>query len=129
MSGGITELHHAIAKAEGFELYKTYSEPQAAKFLGVSLSTLSRIRNRTIIGHIRKSERRVEYFGFHLVDYLLAQQQCPTIQKRKDTKSEISGSQNKAVVQHGAAHGTTPKLSRQDDLASAKRILNGPRKL
>ena len=127
MSVEISELHMAIAQAKGFEVYKTYSEPEAAKILSLSLSTLSRLRNGGSIGFIQKSERRVGYFGFHLIDYLLAQQSCPVTKPTKDTKSVITGFQNRAAVPHGAAHGTATALSKHAALRSSQQILARPR--
>jgi len=127
MSVEISELHMAIAQVKGFEVYETYNEPEAAKILGLSLSTLSRLRNGGSIGFIQKSERRVGYFGFHLIDYFLAQQSCPNTPQPKDTKSETSGSQSKVVAPLGAVHGTANAPSRPDALHSSRQILMRPR--
>lgn len=128
MSVEISELHMAIAQAKGFEVYKTYSEPEAAKILSLSLSTLSRLRNGGSIGFIQKSERRVGYFGFHLIDYLLAQQSCPNTQPRKDSKLVTTGSANARMAQAlGSELGTTQKLVKLDAVASARRTLKNVR--
>ena len=127
MSVEISELHIAIAQAKGFQVYATYSEPDAAQILGLSLSTLSRLRHSGSIGFIQKSERRVGYFGFHLIDYLLAQQSCPDTPQEKDTKSATIGCQSKAVAPHGVVHGTANVLSKPAALHSSRQILTRPR--
>jgi len=127
MSVEISELHNAIARAHGFQVCETYSEPEAAQILGISLSTLARLRQNGSIGFIQKSVRRVGYFGFHLIDYLLAQQSCPDTPQTKDTKWEMSGSQSRAVAPHGAAHGTANVPSRHAELRSSQQILMRPR--
>ena len=126
MSGEISEVHLAIAKAQGFEVYNTYTEPEAARILGIGLSTLSRIRHRGLIGFISKSTRRVGYFGFHLIDYLLAQQKCPDTPQTNSTKLETIGSPNKPAVLRGAAHGTANAPSKRDVLLCAQSILTKP---
>ncbi|MGB0907379.1 MAG: helix-turn-helix domain-containing protein [Maricaulaceae bacterium] len=123
----ITELHIAIAKAKGFQVHNTYDEPEAAQILGISHSTLMRLRHGGAIGFIQKSERRIAYFGFHLIDYLLAQQLCPDTKPPKDTKLESTGSLNKAVVLRGAVHGIANVPSKHDELRSAQQILMTPR--
>lgn len=127
MSVEISELHLAIAHAKGFEVYNTYSEPDAAQILGISLSTLSRLRQGGSIGFIQKSVRRVSYFGFHLIDYLLAQQSCPDTPKPKDTKLAITGSHNRAAVLHGVEHGIVNGPNKLAELQSARQILMKPK--
>ncbi len=125
MSEEITELHHSIAEANGFKVYATYKEAEAAKFLGLSLSTLSRIRSRDEVGFIQKSKRRVEYFGFHLVDYLLAQQRCPNTQLQTDVSKLVTiGSANEKLDQaHGFELGLTPSPDRPSASALAQRTM------
>ncbi len=129
MSEGITELYHAIAKANGFEVYTTYKEPQAAKLLSLSLSTLSRIRSRGEIGFIQKSERRIDYFGFHLVQYLLAQQRCPDTPPQKDLSNleTISSASERTGQAHGSAHGLIPRHDKRSASALARQTMTNVR--
>ena len=128
MSVEISDLHIAIAATQGFEVYETYGEPEAAKILGVSLSTLSRLRNNGMIGFIQKSTRRVGYFGFHLIDYLLAQQSCPNTQPIKDSKLATIGSANVKMAQVlGSELGTTHNPPKLNAAASARRTLKSVR--
>ena len=128
MSVEISQHHTAIAQAKGFQVYDTYSEPEAAQILGVSLSTLSRLRHNGSIGFIQKSVRRVGYFGFHLIDYLLAQQSCPNTQPIKDSKLATTGSANVKMAQVlGSELGTIHNPHKLNAAASARRTLKSVR--
>jgi hypothetical protein len=120
----------AIAKEEDIALYKRFTEAEAAGILQVSTQTLRRIRETGEIAYIRVSERNIRYFGLHLCEYILSKVEtviCPDT-TNSDSSSEITGSPSNPAAQHGAAPGTTQKLSKQDALASARRILNKPSK-
>lgn len=65
-------LRQQVAEAHGIKLFYHYSEMEASKLLRLSVSTLKRARRSDSIGFIRKGQKGVAYFGFNLVDYLLA---------------------------------------------------------
>jgi len=61
----------AIAKEYGFALYRRYSEPQAAAYLGVDLTTLKRWRRAGKTPAVNMGERQVRYLGIHIADMML----------------------------------------------------------
>ncbi len=123
----ITDLHHSIARENGFKVYQAYPEKEAAKLLGMHFSTLRRIRSRQDIGFLKKGKRSVSYFGYHLLDYLLAQETCPNTQPKKDTKLVITGSPKGTGVRRGTECGSIKALDKHAVLASAQRILKMPK--
>lgn len=127
MSNEITVVHQAVAEAQGFQVYKTYNESEATKFLKLSLSTLRRIRRLKQINFIQKGKRQIAYFGFHLSEYLIAQSSCHDMQQKTDTKLAITGCHKNQIRQHGIEHGSTLRPSKQDELASAQAILRRPK--
>lgn len=122
----ITEFHHAIAQDNGFKVHKSYSEKEAARLLGVHFSTLGRIRNRNEIGFVKKGQRSIAYFGFHLIDYFIAQETCPATQTKIDIKSATIGSGKGPAATLGTECGSMPVLGKHAALASAQRILSKP---
>lgn len=64
-------MRAAIAKEYGFVLYRHYSEPQAAHYLGVDLTTLKRWRRDGRTPAINLGERQIRYLGIHIADMLL----------------------------------------------------------
>ena len=130
------ELKAAIALQAGITLYQRYSEVEAAKFLEMSLPTLKRRRSAGEIAYVKLGQRMISYWGFQLVEYLLdsiedKQEQKPwqsTEITKSDTKLATTGLASRKEAQHGAERGTTNNLTRQDALASARRILQKPSK-
>ncbi len=131
------ELKAAIALQAGITLYQRYSEVEAAKFLEMSVPTLKRRRSAGEISYLKLGKRMISYWGFQLVEYLLdsiedkqeTEQWQNTDKTTSDTKSVTIGLASRPEVKHGAGHGTTNNLTRQDALASARRILQKPSKL
>jgi hypothetical protein len=126
MPESITAFHHAIAQDNGFKAHQSYSEKEAAKLLGVHFSTLGRIRSRGEIGFVRKGQRSITYFGFHLIDYLLTQTICPATKPQTDIKLATTGSDKEPVATIGTECGSISPLAKHAALASAQRILNRP---
>ena len=126
-----SEIHSAIADAHGISLYQRYSEADAAGVLDYSIVSLRRIRTAGRIGCIKLSPRKIAYFGYQLVDFLLQaveEKKCPDISPTVSSNSATSGSQSNREAMLGAGRGSTPKLARRDALASAQRILRRPSK-
>lgn len=127
MLRAITDQHHSIARENGFHVYQIYLEKEAACLLGMHFSTLRRIRCRKNIAFLKKGERSVSYFGYHLIDYLLAQEICQNTQSKTDTKSVIIGSPKEKEVRRGTECGSIRALDKHAALASAQRILKKPK--
>ena len=128
MSTPPNPMIEAISTEEDIPLYKRFTEAEAADILQVSIHTLRRIREAGEIAYIRVSERHIRYFGVHLCEYILSKVEtviCPDT-TNSDSSSAITGSPSNRAAPHGAAPGTTQKLSKQDGLASAQRILKKP---
>ena len=53
----------SIADTQGFELYRHYTETQAAEFIGVHPATLKKLRLKGGVSFLRLGQRRVAYFG------------------------------------------------------------------
>jgi len=126
----------SIALEEGITLYTRYNETEAARFLQMSPMTLKRRRREGRISCVKTGDRKIAFFGFQLVEYLLDSIEDKNVEietwastvKETDSKSATTGSPSSPAVRRGAEHGMTPKLSRQDVLASAQRILKKPSK-
>lgn len=121
------ELLKEMALEMGVPLYSRYSETESSEIIGVSPATLKRIRQSGSIAYIRVSERKIAFFGFQLLEYLLENMQCHNTQKGT-SKSEITGSPKEETAPHGVERGSTTTLGKQDAVASAQRILKKPNK-
>lgn len=127
----LTAVHHAIANAHGIDLYRRYSETSAADLLEYSSASLRRLRAQGRIGCLKLSPRKVRYFGYHLIEFLLhsvESSSCHDTMSEEPTKLETTGSHKSPEVLHGTGHGMTAKPDRRAALASAQRILKTPRK-
>ncbi|WP_373007998.1 hypothetical protein [Hyphomonas sp.] len=127
----LSSFHESIAKAHGLSLYGRYTEQDAASVLDFSLVSLRRLRSNGGISFVRMSPRKIAYFGYQLVDFLLQsveEPECPDIPTTGNSSSGIIGSRNEVAVKPGIGHGSTPKVDKHAALASAQRILNRQRK-
>ena len=126
MSAPSNPMIEAIAQEENIPLYKRFTEAEAADILDVSVPTLRRIRDRGEIAYIRVSQRSIRYFGLHLCEYFLSKVEAVICQEtsNSDSSAAMPGSQSNPA----APHGTSQKLSGEDALASAQRILGKPPK-
>lgn len=127
----ITSFHEAIAEAHGIGLYERYNEAVAASVLKMSAMSLRRIRTAGRIGHLRLSPRKIDYFGYHLVEYLLQSVEartCPDTRTKETSRSETIGSPSVGGVTRGVERGSIPKLDKRAVQASALRILKQPSK-
>jgi hypothetical protein len=61
-------LYQAIAEENGMQLYRVYTECEAAEFLGFHPQSLKTIRLQGKITHLRISARKISYLGQHLVE-------------------------------------------------------------
>lgn len=67
----VDAMREAVAKEYGFALYRRYSEPEAAHYLSVDLSTLKRWRRAGKTPFVNLGERQVRYLGVHIADMML----------------------------------------------------------
>ncbi len=116
----ITELHHLIAKGNGFELYRHYSESQAAKFLGLHPVTLKKRRLAGKISYLRLGERSLSYFGYQIADHFLKNIRCQNTQN-ETFKSETIGSVGAGIAPPITPISTTRKPSGLDVSALARK--------
>lgn len=116
-----------MAREMEIPLYRRYSESQAAQLLDISPATLKRIRTGGKIPYIRVSERKLAYFGFQLLEYLLENVSSPST-RTEPSKSATTGSPDEEIAAPGVEPGSTKQLDKQSALASARRILKKPKK-
>ena len=116
----LTDFHCAIASAHGISLYDHYSEQQAANVLGLSLISLRRLRSTQRIGALKLSPRKTAFFGYQLVDYLLASIEQPRSSDTAPLKADEFPDQN-AVLRSGSSNSKRPKKA--EILDSALRTL------
>ena len=122
------ERLHEMAREMGVPLYRRYNEAQAAFELGVSQSTLKRLRTDGAISYLRISDRKIAYFGYQLLEYLMESVTCPDMKTEHaipnvPSKSETTGSRNAHTAAHGTELGLIQHPDRRGELASARRIL------
>lgn len=126
----------AIALEEGITLYARYNETDAATVLGMSPMTLKRRRRAGQISFVKTGDRKIAFFGFQLVEFLLdsvqdKEREIETWAISETTtasKWATSGSLGNQEAPSGAALGMTTPLDKQSALASAQRILKKPSK-
>jgi len=104
---------------------------EVCEILGVSEVTLNRIRGSHSIAFLRIGERGIGFFGYQVAIYILDSvvetKTCPdTTQQKSPTELETIGFPNSQEAQHGVVPGTARKLSKQKELASARRIMTRP---
>ena len=74
-----TEQLEAMANEMGISLFQRFSESDGAKFLGVSVESLSTARNQHKLAYLQLEGQPIEYFGSHLLVYLLGAVQGASI--------------------------------------------------
>lgn len=63
-------MREAVAKEYGITLFRRYSEPEAAHFLKLDVSTLKRMRRTGKTPYVALGERQIRYLGIHIVDLI-----------------------------------------------------------
>ena len=125
----LTDFHEAVAAAHGIALFGRYEETEAANILGYSLVAFRRFRTAGRIGCVKPSPRKIFYFGYQLVEFLLTSVEettCPVTPVTRRSSSVPSGSPSVRTLPPGVAHGSTHRPDRHAALASAQRILMKP---
>jgi hypothetical protein len=97
-----------------------FTEAQAAKKLGISMSLLRRERARGRVHPIRYGERVIRYTDEILIEY---QQLC----RNGLDKLASTGSANDPAPTGGVERGLTPALGRQDAHHLAQAIFKRPK--
>ena len=126
MSVQITELHKSIAMGNGFELYRHYSESQAAKFLGLHPVTLKKKRLAGKISYLRFGKRSLKYFGYQIADHFLNNVICHDTQN-ENSNLAITGLAKEVGHQPTIELGSTRKVGKHAAYLSAQRILMKPK--
>lgn len=90
----MTTLHQhdhlsQMADAMGISLYERFNDKEAAKFLQIHTDTLVSLRKQKKIGCLRVTHNQVEYFGAHLLEYLLSVSQSACSVSTKPEKDVI----------------------------------------
>ena len=60
-----------VAAENNFQLYKSYSERDAAERIGWNYSTLKRKRRRGLVPFVDRGGGSVAYMGYHIADIIL----------------------------------------------------------
>ena len=98
-------LLKGIADANGFALFKQYSEKEAAEFLGIHSQTLKQMRLEGKIDFIRIGKRSISYLGAHIGDHIIGSIQWQN-QEQKTSGSVNTPSHADRAERDGGAHGT-----------------------
>jgi excisionase family DNA binding protein len=64
-------MREGVAAEYKITLFRQYGEEEAAHLLAVDLSTLKRWRREGRVPFVNLGERKVRYFGLHIVDILI----------------------------------------------------------
>ncbi|MGO7756797.1 MULTISPECIES: helix-turn-helix domain-containing protein [Rhizobium] len=67
----LKQMREGAAKEYGITMFRRYSEPEAAHFLQMDLSTLRRMRRAGKVPFVALGERQIRYLGIHIVDLIL----------------------------------------------------------
>lgn len=67
-----TETLAPMAEEMKIKLYQRFSERDAAKFLKINIDKMKSLRSLKRIGCLKISHNQVEYFGVHLLQYLMS---------------------------------------------------------
>ena len=116
----------SIADAQGFHLYRHYTEAQAAKYIGIHAATLKKLRLKGLLAFVRLGKRRVAYFGLHIAQYLINQIQPCQATKNVNINSAITGSLKEIDRLHTIERGMMRRHDKLAERLSAQRILKKP---
>jgi hypothetical protein len=127
-------LREKVAAAHGFELYKRYSEKDAAPHIGCDYSTLKRKRRTGLLPFVDLGGGSVGYMGYHIADIIVfgvkarveydsnGTHPCPDT-RGANTESANGGSDSARDQPPTMASATTPPSSATTALALARRSL------
>ncbi len=98
-------LLKGIADANGFALFKQYSEKEAADFLGIHSQTLKQLRLDGKIDFIRIGKRSISYLGAHIGDHIIGSIHWQNQEARNSASGNTLSPADRAE-KDGGAHGT-----------------------
>jgi len=61
-----------IADSMGIALYQRFTVNEASLFLRCSVDDIKRLQRQGRIDHIKVTDKKIEFFGYHLLHYLLS---------------------------------------------------------
>ena len=103
-------LASAIANDNGFDLYIHYTEPQAAKFMGIHAVTLKKRRLSGEVAYVHLGERTIRYFGYQIAHHLIENIKCQNV--KPETEAECSKLVSYgSVIEKTAPSGTRPPMT------------------
>src|SRR5215510_4433990 len=135
-------LRNRVATENSFQLYKIYSEREAAERVGWDYSTLKRKRRSGLVPFVDRGGGSVGYMGYHIADIILFgvkaldEQPEPTGGGREtwastvgaNTGSETGGSVSVTGRLPTTESDTTQPRKVTSALALARQTLNSPRR-
>jgi hypothetical protein len=112
-------LREKVAAQHGFQLYKRYSEKDAARQIGFDYSTLKRKRRANLVPFVDVGGGSVGYMGYQIADIILfgVKAKEPWESTPNARSSVVSGG---SVLRPGAA--ATSAASSKDDRSSASAL-------
>ncbi|WP_322884195.1 hypothetical protein U8C35_06590 [Sinorhizobium medicae] len=121
----VNQMREQVALQRGITLYEQYSEPQAAHFVGVDLSTLKRMRRAAKVPFVSLGERHIRYLGIHIVDLIAFGDKWRDIAS-ENSKSEITGLANAPEARRITERGATPSTNKPDVFHLVQATLRKP---
>lgn len=114
-------MREGVAKQKGIQLFREYSEPEAAAFLGVNLKTLKEMRYAKRVASTSLGPRHVRYLGLHICDLILFGDKWQSMQS-ENSRSESIGSPSETEARPGTGLPTTVTVSGQLGRPSGRKI-------
>ena len=117
-------VREKVATEHGFQLYKRYSEKQAAERISWDYSTLKRKRRAGLVPFVDMGGGSVGYMGYHIADIIIfgvkAREAWPNTQ---DTSSNAVTGGSDASPDVTAGSAVDPKMHRPSVSALALSML------
>src|SRR5215471_21072255 len=134
-------LRTKVAAENNFQLYKSYSERDAAERIGWDYSTLKRKRRGGLVPFVDRGGGSVAYMGYHIANIILFGVRARDEEfdsaisgsgtwagtASATTKSGSGGSDSAADLPPTTASDTMPPNKATSALALARRTLNAPK--
>ena len=77
----VERVREGVATEYGIQLYKRYSEPEAAHFIGIDLTKLKQMRRDGKTPYVSLGPRSIRYLGIHIVDLIAFGEKWASIKK------------------------------------------------
>jgi hypothetical protein len=135
-------LRQNVATENNFQLYRSYSEKDAAERIGWDYSTLKRKRRGGLVPFVDRGGGSVAYMGYHIADIIIFGVRAPSEEFKpasggsetwgntasETTRSGIGGSDNAPAQPLTTASDTTRPSKATSALALALQTLNSPKR-